>query len=127
MATPSTNANGIGHALQSVAVVGAVLTVMVPWATGSGSRVSIAVGALLAVFNLWAVSRMVRAFLEPAGTRSPWISLAMLKFGVLFLGVLFLVRGGYAQILPLVIGYGALPLGIVISTLKSAPLARGEG
>jgi len=46
---------------------------------------------------------------------------------VMFLGVLFLVRGGYAKLLPLVIGYAAMPVGIVIAQLKSAPAASREG
>jgi hypothetical protein len=128
MATQSTDQNGITTALWSVAVVGALLAAFVPFAMGGGSRVSVALGAALAVGNLWAVARMVRGFLNPAGgVRSPWISLAMLKFGLLFLGVMFLVRGGHAQILPLAIGYAALPLGIVASQLKSAAAAPGEG
>ena len=128
MATQSTDQNGIATALWSVAVVGALLTAGGPMALGSGSRLSIALGGLLAVGNLWAVARMVRGFLNPAGgVRSPWVSLAMLKFGLLFLGVMFLVRGGFAKILPLALGYAALPLGIVVSQLKSAAQAPGEG
>ena len=69
----------------------------------------------------------MRGFLHPVGARSPWISLAMLKFAVMFLGVLFLVRGGYAKLLPLVIGYAAMPVGIVISQLKSAAVPSGKG
>jgi hypothetical protein len=128
MATQSTDQNGIATALWSVAVVGALLTVGAPLLLGSGTRLSIALGAALAVGNLWTVARMVRGFLHPAGgVRSPWVSLAVLKFGLLFLGVMFLVRGGFAQILPLAIGYAALPLGIVVSQLKSAATAPGEG
>ena len=51
----------------------------------------------------------------------------MLKFAVMFLGVLFLVSGGYAKLLPLVIGYAAMPVGIVISQLKSAAAPSGKG
>jgi hypothetical protein len=128
MATQSTDQNGIATALWSVAVVGALITAAGPTLLGSGTRLSFALGALLAVGNLYAVARMVRGFLNPAGgVRSPWVSLAMLKFGLLFLGVMFLVRGGYARILPLAIGYAALPLGIVVAQLKSAAAAPGEG
>jgi hypothetical protein len=128
MATHSTDQNGIATALWSVAVVGALFAVAGPVLLGPGTRLSIALGALLAVGNLWAVARMVRGFLHPAGgVRSPWVSLAMLKFGLLFLGVMFLVRGGFAKVLPLAIGYAALPLGIVVSQLKSAAAAPGKG
>jgi hypothetical protein len=53
--------------------------------------------------------------------------IALLKFGALFLLVAFLVRGGHAHVLPLMIGYGALPIGIVVSQLRSSKVARGEG
>ncbi|MET0790937.1 MAG: hypothetical protein ABW061_05405 [Polyangiaceae bacterium] len=126
-ATESTDQNGIATAIWSVAIVGVVFTAAAPTLLGPASRVSVALGVLLAIANLWAISRTVRGFLQPAGARSPWVSLAMLKFAVMFLGVLFLVRGGYAQLLPLVIGYAAMPVGIVIAQLKSAPAASREG
>jgi len=126
-ATESTDPHGIASAIWSVAIVGALFTAGAPVLLGAGSRLSVALGALLAMGNLWAISRTVRGFLHPAGARSPWISLAMLKFAVMFLGVLFLVRGGYAKLLPLVIGYAAMPVGIVISQLKSSAPNSGEG
>jgi hypothetical protein len=126
-ATESTEPNGIATAIWSVAIVGVALTLAAPTLLGEGSRLSVALGALLAMGNLWAIARTVRGFLHPAGARSPWISLAMLKFAVMFLGVLFLVRGGYAKLLPLVIGYAAMPVGIVISQLKSAAAPSGKG
>ena len=126
-ATETTDPNGIATAIWSVAIVGAVLCALGPTLLGSNTRVSIAIGVLVAMGNLWAISRMVRGFLEPAGARSPWISLALLKFAVMFLGVLFLVQGGYAKLLPLVVGYAAMPVGIVISQLKSAASTSGKG
>ena len=126
-ATESTEPNGIATAIWSVAIVGALLSLAAPTLLGDGSRGSVALGVLLAIGNLWAISRTVRGFLHPAGARSPWISLAMLKFAVMFLGVLFLVRGGYAKLLPLVIGYAAMPVGIVVAQLKSAAVPSGKG
>ena len=126
-ATESTDPNGIATAIWSVAIVGALFTLAAPTLLGPASRLSVALGVLLAMGNLWAISRTVRGFLHPEGARSPWISLAMLKFAVMFLGVLFLVRGGYAQLLPLVIGYSAMPVGIVIAQLKSAAATSKEG
>jgi len=126
-ATESTEPNSIASAIWSVAIVGALLALAAPTLLGAGTRVSVAIGVLLALANLWAISRTVRGFLHPAGARSPWISLAMLKFAAMFLGVLFLVRGGYAKLLPLCIGYAAMPVGIVISQLKSAAAPSGKG
>jgi len=126
-ATESTEPDGIATAIWSVAIVGLGLTLAAPTLLGSGSRSSVALGVLLAIGNLWAISRTVRGFLHPAGARSPWISLAMLKFALMFLGILFLVRAGYAKLLPLCIGYAAMPLGIVVSQLKSAGAPSGKG
>ena len=127
MARESTDQNGIATALWSVAVVGALLAAFAPFALGPASRLSVLLGAALAVFNLWAVFRVVRAFLYPAGVRAPWILLALFKLTVLFVGVGFLVRSGSAHVLPLLIGYAALPLGIVVSQLKTAAPAPGQG
>jgi len=126
-ATESTEPNGIATAIWSVTIVGLALTLAAPALLGTGSRLSVALGVLLAIGNLWAISRTVRGFLHPAAARSPWISLAMLKFALMFLGILFLVRGGYAKLLPLCIGYAAMPVGIVVSQLKSAAAPSGKG
>lgn len=127
MAPASTDETGISTALWSVAIVGALLAVVVPFASSSLSPLSVALGALIAVANLWLVVRFVRAFLFPAGARAPWVLLALLKLTVLFVGAWFLVRNGSLQVLPLLVGYAALPLGIVASTLKSAVPAPGQG
>ena len=113
--------------LLAVAIVAALFAAMLPTFLGAGSRLSVLLGGLLAVANLWLIALSVRGFLYPAGARSPWLALALLKFGALFLLVAFLVRGGYAQVFPLMIGYGALPVGIVASQLRSSKVARGEG
>ncbi len=119
--------NDLRASLLAVAVVGALFVLLLPTFIGSGTRLSILVGALLAVGNLWLIARTVRGFLYPAGARSPWLGVALLKLGALFLVVAFLVRGGHAQVIPLMIGYGALPIGIVVSQLRSSRVARGEG
>jgi hypothetical protein len=126
-ATESTDQNGIATAIWSVAIVGVLFTAAAPTLLGSASRSSVALGALLSIANLWAISRTVRGFLYPAAARSPWIVLSILKFALVFLGVLFLIRGGYAKLLPLVVGYSAMPLGIVIAQLKPAASTSGEG
>ncbi len=126
MASENPDQNGTATALWSVAVVGVLLSVAAPFAIGSSSRLSVALGSLLALLNLWGLTRIVRAFLYPVGARAPWILFAMFKLAALFVGVWFLVRGGSAQLLPLLIGYAALPVGIVVSQLKSAAPAAGE-
>jgi hypothetical protein len=128
MTTEQTEQHGdLRASLLAVAAVGLLLVVTLPSFIGADSRLSLLFGALLAVANLWLLARTVRGFLNPAGGRSPWLVIALLKLGALFLLVAFLVRGGYAHVLPLMIGYGALPIGIVVSQLRSSNVARGEG
>ena len=127
MAPASTDQNGTTTALRSVAAVGLLLTVGSPLVFGLSGAPSVALGAGVAFLNLWAIVRVVRAFLYPAGARAPWILFAMFKLTALFVGVSFLVRSGSAQVLPLLIGFAALPLGIVVSQLKSAAPAPGQG
>ena len=65
MATESTDQSSIATAIWSVAIVGAFLTAGAPTLLGASSRLSVAVGVVLAVANLWAISRTVRGFLYP--------------------------------------------------------------
>lgn len=46
-----------------------------------------------------------------------WGVFAMLKILVLFGGIALLLRRGWVEAIPLVVGYGVLPLGITASTL----------
>ena len=87
--------------------------------------VSALVGASVAVANLWVLSRAVRNLLSGAGSRSPWAIVAAAKFFVL-LGVTYaLVRSGVIAPLGLALGFGALPVGILLSGLAS-PRPREE-
>jgi hypothetical protein len=121
----------IGGVLWSVAFVGAVLTLLCPLVAGLGSVLSVASGAALAVANLWVLSRVVRGFLAKTGPKLPWAALAFGKFSLLLGTVYILVDAGWVQLLPLLIGFGALPLGIVLSVLRSSPpeqsLVEGGG
>jgi hypothetical protein len=126
MKTPTDNDDGsINGALWCVAGVGLLLTVGAPFLFGVRGIVSSALGALLAVVNLWAIARLVRGFLG-RGAKASWAPLAMLKL-VLIFGLLALVlKQGLAEALPLAYGYAALPLGIVLAQLKAASPASGE-
>ncbi len=83
------------------------------------------VGALLAVANLWLLAVVVRSFLGSGG-RTSLGPLGVLKLAGLF-GLLFvMLKQGLVEVLPLGFGFAALPLGIVLSQLKSTSPARGE-
>lgn len=119
--------SGIGPALWAVAVVGALLTVSSPLLFGAAGVVSTGVGAALATSNLWLVARTVRAFLNPRGSRPSWGLLAVIKLGAMFLLLSAAVQRGWLEVLPLGLGYAALPLGIVLSQFRASSPVSGEG
>jgi hypothetical protein len=121
--------SGIGPALWSVAIAGALLTLSSPALFGAKGVASVGVGAALAVSNLWLVGRTVRAFLGAAtgSSRPSWGVLAVLKLGAMFLFLGAAVRTGWLEVLPLGFGYAALPLGIVLSQFRATSPVREEG
>jgi hypothetical protein len=105
-------------ALWAIALTGALLTLASPFVLGRGGVVGVALGSGIAAFNLWALARIVRAFMNGAGL--PWVLLGAMKLLGL-LAVVALVLGlGLTGAIPLAIGYAALPVGIVFAQLSSA-------
>jgi len=115
--TSSEKSGGMGRALWSVAIIGAATTLVAAVASGARPAVSVAFGAAIAVSNLWAIGLVVRGLLGPKRGSTPWALLAVAKFTVLIGGLYFLLKSGWVDLLPLLIGYGALPLGIVAGQL----------
>jgi hypothetical protein len=117
--TPHTDEeHSLRAALWAIALTGAVLTLASPFVLGQKGVIGVALGSLFAGFNLWALGRIVRAFMNGAGL--PWMLLGGLKlFGLL--GVVGLVlKLELTSVIPLVVGYAALPIGIVFAQLGSA-------
>jgi hypothetical protein len=87
---------------------------------GTSACLGVAAGAILATANLWVIGLVVRAMV--GGTRAPvpWVIVVLGKFAALFGVLCLLVFGGFVDILPLAVGIGALPVGIVVAQL-SAP------
>lgn len=88
---------------------------------------SVALGGLLALLNLWLIARIVRAFLGESSHRLSWGLLTLIKFTGIFAALYFLFKSGLVDVLPVVIGYGALPLGIVASQLQKTQGLRRKG
>lgn len=79
------------------------------------------VGATLAVANLWVFKRVGHAFLSDKGaSRAMWGVVGALKFVALMVGVGLLLRHDVVQAIPLIVGYGALPVGITLSNFLAA-------
>ena len=121
--TPERDAT-LAAAYVGVAGSGLLLSGVGTWARGAGTGLSIALGVGLALTNLWALERVVHLYLR--SDRGRWAALGLSKAAVLFVAVAFLVKSGAVDLLPLVLGFGALPLGVVIAGLWPVPRASEE-
>lgn len=95
-----------------VAVSGALLLFGAGIWFGARLMGQVSVGVVLALSNLWILQQLVRSYLGSRGGRFALIALA--KAAVLFVIVAALLRTGTVTVLPLVCGFGALPLGVVV-------------
>lgn len=117
--TPKTDEErGLRAALWAIALSGAALTLASPFVLGRDGVVGVALGSVIAAFNLWSLGRIVRAFMNGAGL--PWVLLAALKLVGLLAVVAVVLKLGITTVIPLAVGYGALPLGIVFAQLGAA-------
>ena len=112
--TPETETDtGFQRALWAVALVGIVLVVGAFVSSGARPARSVAIGGFFAVANLWSIVMIVRGLLAAKRGKTPWGLIAALKLVVLFGGLYLLLKSGIAELMPLLVGYGALPIGIV--------------
>jgi hypothetical protein len=121
--------------IRVVAVTGILETLGALLLSGLGAALSVAAGSALAAGNLWLLARIVAELLPgdaegaESQSRAGWALLAVLKmFGLMALAWL-LMRHGIVEPLAMLIGFGALPIGIAIGSLvsdRSAPAPRDE-
>jgi hypothetical protein len=115
--------SGLRAALWGIALTGAALTLASPFVIGKHAIVGVALGSAIAAFNLWSLARIVRAFMNGAGL--PWVLLAALKLIGLLVIVALVLQLGITTVVPLAVGYGALPIGIVFAQLGAARAQQG--
>jgi hypothetical protein len=108
-----------------VAAVAVVLTALTPFVLGTSEMRGVAVGGALATANLAAIGLVVRGVMR--GAMLSWGSLAAVKFAALLFVTFIIVKNHWAGIIPLALGYAALPLGIVVGQLTRATPVRKEG
>lgn len=117
----------------AAALLGAAFALGALGAYGARAAWSVLVGTGIAVANLLAMRVILRALVKvPAeGEPSPspgkslvWGLLAVLKILLFFGGVWFLLTRRLVDPMPLVVGYGTLPLGIAASAVWSS--LRGQ-
>jgi len=108
-----------------VAASGVMLLVASAVCFGPRPSAGVALGVVLAVSNLWVLERVVRVYLMSEGGR--WALMALVKSTALFATVGLLVKTGAIDVLPLVAGFGALPVGVVLAGLWPVARPREEG
>ena len=126
--------DGAKIATIAAAVLGVVLSVLALVFFGGRAAASVLVGAVIAVSNLVMLRAIIRAILRPpeeddeegGGGGAAWGLFVILKILVLFGGVGLLLTKGLVDPIPLVVGYGVLPLWITASALidSLAPPSR---
>jgi hypothetical protein len=115
--------SGVRAALWGVALTGAVLTLVSPFVIGTHAILGVALGSAIAVLNLWVLARIVRAFMNGAGL--PWVVFAAFKLVGLLALVAVVLKLGLTTVVPLAVGYVALPIGIVFAQLGAARAQQG--
>lgn len=110
-------------AVIAVAVVGVLLTLGSLFVATSAT-LAVGIGALVAVLHLLAIAYWVGRALSGVGFSLSWLAVSLLKLGVLFAGLAWLAKSEVVALLPMLVGYGALPLGVVASTLSAQ---NGQG
>ncbi len=109
---PPNHDSGLRQTYMTVASVGALLTVSGFAFAGIEFCLSTALGATIAFVNLVLLSRSVSRVL--AGGRTTWAALFVVKFAALLLLTYLLIDRGLVVPLGLALGFGALPLGVVL-------------
>jgi hypothetical protein len=111
--------------LGGVAIAGAVLAVCALAVADARSAFSVAAGGAIATANLWILARIVHALLPSsaegarAQSRAAWGLVAALKMVGLIGVVWLLMRHGVVAPVAMMLGFGALPIGIAIGSLVS--------
>ena len=101
-----------------------MLTLGSPFVLGKEGVLGVALGSLIAALNLWALTRVVRALMN--GASLPWVVLGGAKLFALLALVALILKLELAGLVPLAIGFSALPIGIVLSQLGSGRSASRQ-
>jgi hypothetical protein len=107
----------LGRPVFAVAAIGIVAALGALALGGVQVAIGVAVGASTATLNLWAFTRLGTAFLSRRGLHASWGALAGIKLIGLFGAVSVLLKMEVADPISFVVGYLALPIGIVMSQL----------
>jgi hypothetical protein len=96
---------------------------------GRQTGLGVGIGGLMAALNLWAFTRIGRAMFSGQRKRGAWGVVAMFKLFALFGAVFWILKNDLADPVSFLVGYLALPIGIVASQFLGlgADFGNGEG
>jgi ATP synthase I chain len=106
-----------------VAAAGGVLSLGMLFFFGLRAGFSTAVGAAVACANLLVLARVVAAMLGRGTSVRAWRAVGVIKMVALIVAVWALLTTGLVDPIPLVVGLGALPLGLATGSM----LGSGRG
>ena len=116
--------HSLGTVFLSVSVAGVLIIVTMSIGVGAAAGYSAGLGVVTALSNLYVLSRIVSALAVPhvdskQNAAFAWGVIALGKIMVLFGGLWFLMTRHLVDPIPLVVGYGSLPIGIAIGAVVS--------
>lgn len=111
--------NAMRRTHQSVAIVGGAFSIAGLVFYGAFIGSSVIAGVAIASINLLILSRTVRSIVEGGGVT--WAGVALIKFLVLLAATYVLIQNGLVNSLALAVGFGALPIGILLAGTFGAP------
>jgi hypothetical protein len=115
-------------AIVGVAAFGTLFVIGAGCGWGLRAAVSVAVGVLIAVANLYGLARILGALVGARTGEDPnagiWGVLAVVKVVGLFGGVWLLMTSHLVDPIGLVVGWGSLPVGIAVGSLVSDKTER---
>ena len=119
----------LGRPVFAVLAIGVLLAGGAFLITGRPTAIGVGIGGLTAALNLWAFTRMGTAMISGHSRPGSWGFMAMVKLLLLFGGVFIILKKEWADPLSFLIGYLALPIGIVASQFLGlrADFGNGEG
>jgi hypothetical protein len=106
-------------ALAAVGCFGLVFTMAAAVVSDGRAALSVAIGAAVAAANLFVLAQIVSRVIGQSGSAGVWGVFAVAKMLVFFLGMWLLMTKGLVSPIPLLVGYGSLPIGIAIGSLVS--------
>jgi hypothetical protein len=115
----TTEDSAMRRAHLTVAAAGALLGLGGVAFFGFHAGASVLVGATVASVNLLVLARTVQKMVQGAG--ASWAGVAFLKFLVLMAVTYVLIESGLVLPLGLAVGFGALPLGILVAGTFPGP------